>query len=663
MGRHREPSRGRSAALRDLLLILAAVFALVGLGLPSGLFDRVYRWIDQRFEADLGNALAVLVLLCVGLAAFASLQWRSARRESEARRGVENRFRTLVERVPAVTYTWDSSKHAGEVPAAYISPQIEALLGYPPEEFQHDPKLWSSLVHPDDLERVLRDWKTADETDGTVLSEYRMRTRDGQQVWVRDEAVPVSRHDKHPLLQGVMFDITERKLAEERLLEAEERFRSLVEQIPAITYIQDPDGRFLYTSPQIESVLGYTALEWMSDPSFWKQQLHPDDHDRVLAEDEAVAGDEWTSSYRMIARDGRVVWLLDHTALLRDSEGAPRYWQGVAFDITELKTAEDRITEAETSYRTLVEQLPVVVYRDAIDDVSTAIYISPQYEQLFGFPAEARMRDPEFWVDHLHPDDRDRIVELSRWTNETGEPFSAEYRFLAREGRVVWVRDEAVLLRDPDGKPLMWQGVLLDVTARKHAEEALSRRDTVLEAIGFAAERFLKSHEWSSALPEVLERIGTAAAASRVYVYENETLEDGRLAMSLRCEWLAPEIASIDIPANQRFPYADGFVRWQSVLSGGMELHGLTRNFPEAERAALKAEAVLSQIVVPVFDGDEWWGFLGFDDCLAERVWPPAEVEALKAAADTLGSAIGRTRAEQERSAAQQQLEETQERY
>ncbi len=652
MRRQRDPSRGRSAALRDLLLILAAVFALVGLGTASGLFDRVYRWIDQRFAEHLGSAIAVLMLVAIGLGSFAFLQWRTARREFRARRDAESRFRTLVERVPAVTYAWDSSKHAGETPVAYMSPQIEALLGYPAEEFQRDPKLWSSLVHPRDLDRVHRDWETADERDGTVLSEYRMLTRDGREVWVRDEAVPFSREDKNPMLQGVMFDITERKRAEERLLEAEERFRSLVEQVPAITYIAELDGGYRYVSPQIEAMLGYTAQEWISDPSMWEQALHVEDRERVLSEDRTDV-DIWSSVHRMVGRDGRVLWVQNHAMLLRGLDGRPRYWQGVVFDITELKTAEVRIAEAESNYRTLVEQLPVVVYRDAIDDVSTAIYISPQYEQLFGFPAEARMRDPEFWINHLHPDDRERIVELSRWTNETGEPFSAEYRFLAREGREVWVRDEAVLLRDADGEPLLWQGVLFDVTARKHAEESLARRDAVLEAIGFAAERFLKSHDWSSALAAVLERIGTAAGAHRAYVFENGSLEDGRLAMWLRREWLAPGVASIDDPANQGFPYADGFIRWQAVLSRGMELHGLTRDFPEAERTALQAEGVLSQIVVPVFVGDEWWGYLGFDDCVVERIWAPAEVEALKAAADTLGAAIGRARAEQERVSAQ----------
>ena len=630
MRRQRDPSRGRSAALRDLLLILAAVFALVGLGTASGLFDRVYRWIDQRFAEHLGSAIAVLMLVAIGLGSFAFLQWRTARREFRARRDAESRFRTLVERVPAVTYAWDSSKHAGETPVAYMSPQIEALLGYPAEEFQRDPKLWSSLVHPRIWTGSTGTGRPPTNETTRSLSEYRMLTRDGREVWVRDEAVPFSREDKNPMLQGVMFDITERKRAEERLLEAEERFRSLVEQVPAITYIAELDGGYRYVSPQIEAMLGYTAQEWISDPSMWEQALHVEDRERVLSEDRTDV-DIWSSVHRMVGRDGRVLWVQNHAMLLRGLDGRPRYWQGVVFDITELKTAEVRIAEAESNYRTLVEQLPAVVYRDAIDDVSTAIYISPQYEQLFGYsPRKHGCAIPSSGCNHLHPDDRERIVELSRWTNETGEPFSAEYRFLAREGREVWVRDEAVLLRDADGEPLLWQGVLFDITARKHAEESLSRRDAVLEAIGFAAERFLKSHDWvvrvgRRARTDRDRRPGpTAPTSSRTARWRTGVSRCGCAASGSR-----RGSTSIDDPATTGLPYADGFIRWQAVLSRGMELHGLTRDFPEAERTALQAEGVLSQIVVPVFVGDEWWGYLGFDDCVVERIWAPAEVEAL----------------------------------
>jgi PAS domain S-box-containing protein len=108
-----------------------------------------------------------------------------------------------------------------------------------------------------------------------------------------------------------------------------------------------------------------------------------------------------------------------------------------------------------------------------VDDLSTALYISPQYERLLGFTAEERMENPTLWVDRLHPEDRDRVLEESRLTNQTGQPFSVEYRMLHRDGHVVWVRDEARMLRGDNGRPLYWQGLLIDITERIEAEQAV----------------------------------------------------------------------------------------------------------------------------------------------------------------------------------------------
>jgi PAS domain S-box-containing protein len=571
------------------------------------------------------------------------------RQAEESARETEERFRMLVEQVPAVTYTWDPAAEPGTVSAPYVSPQIEHLLGYSAEEWRDDPMLWHSRIHDEDRERVLERWNLAVRTRTAFRAEYRISTRDGRLVWLRDEAVPVSGEGARPrLYQGVMYDVTDRKRAEGQLLEAQERFRTLVEQIPAVVYVEDPQsGRNLYISPQVETMFGYTPEEWLADSGLWESRLHPEDRDRVVAENEDASTDRWSIEYRTIHRDGHVMWIQNEAVLIRDRDGNPLVWQGVAFDVTEHKIADERLRQAEETYRTLVEQLPVVVYQDAVDDQRTALYVSPHYERLFGYPPEARLHDPGFWIDHLHPEDRDRVLAESERTNATGEPFVAEYRFLARDGRVVWVRDEAVLLGGSEGQPRRWQGVLMDVTERKLAEETLSRRDAILEAVGFAAERFLRSHEPSEVLSEVLERLGEAAGVSRVYVFETETLEDGTSAMTVRSEWLADGVGSLDEPSNHRMPYRDGFARWEAALSSGHPIVGLVSDLPVSERTALRAESVRSLAVVPVFVGETWWGYLGFDDCLEDRAWPVAEVEALKAAADTLGAAIGRARAAQ----------------
>ena len=318
-------------------------------------------------------------------------------------------------------------------------------------------------------------------------------------------------------------------------------------QIPAITYIEDPaTGDALYISPQIETVFGYTPEEWIADGMLWERTLHPDDRAWVVAENEADTGDRWSVDYRAYAKDGRPLWVHNESALVRGHDGTPLFWQGVMMDITERKESEQRLLEAEEKYRTLVEQLPVVVYQDAVDDDSTALYISPQYERLFGFAPEVRMSDPGFWVEHIHPDDRDRVLAESRRTNRSGEPFVAEYRFLARDGRVVWVRDEATLLHDQAGVAMYWQGVLMDITERRLADEALARRDGVLEAVSFAAGRFLKTPAWEDSIVSVLERLGVASQASRSYVYENGLGPSGELTMSERYEWAAPGVTKVD---------------------------------------------------------------------------------------------------------------------
>ena len=396
------------------------------------------------------------------------------RREAEeAARETEARYRALVEHVPAVTYTWDPAAEPGTVSAPYVSPQIHPLLGYSAEEWRGDPGLWHERIHDDDRDRVLDEWATAVRTRAAFRSEYRIHARDGRRVWIRDEAVPVSAVGDTPrLYQGVMYDITERKHAEEQLLQAQERFRTLVEQIPAVVYIEDPaSGRNVYVSPQVEPMFGYTPEEWTADPTLWEQCLHPDDRDRIVAENGSDEGDRWSVEYRILHRDGRVVWIQNEAVLIRDGEGHPLVWQGVAFDVTERKLAEDRLRRAEETYRTLVEQLPAVTYVHDPEPGGAVTYVSPQVHALLGYEPGEREFTHETWMATIHPDDVERVRAEDARTDATGEPFDIEYRQVRKDGTIIWVRDTAVLVRDHEGRPRCWQGVRFDITARKEAEE------------------------------------------------------------------------------------------------------------------------------------------------------------------------------------------------
>jgi diguanylate cyclase (GGDEF)-like protein/PAS domain S-box-containing protein len=129
--------------------------------------------------------------------------------------------------------------------------------------------------------------------------------------------------------------------------------------------------------------------------------------------------------------------------------------------------------EVGRRYRTLIEQLPLVVYLDEVDSVSSNIFTSCQIEPILGYSVEEWATDPELFTRLLHPEDRDRVLAAHVHTHETYDPLSIEYRLIARDGRVIWLRDEGVIVLDEHGRPLYLQGYLLDITREREAEQQL----------------------------------------------------------------------------------------------------------------------------------------------------------------------------------------------
>jgi diguanylate cyclase (GGDEF)-like protein/PAS domain S-box-containing protein len=191
--------------------------------------------------------------------------------------------------------------------------------------------------------------------------------------------------------------------------------------------------------------------------------------------------------------------------------------------------------------------------------------------------------------------------------------------------------------------------VLHDITQRKDTEKALTRRESIMSAISLAAGQFLKESSWEHNVPGVLESIGRAANVSRVYVFMNYANEKGLVFTSQCYEWAAPGIKpQINNPALQHMRLREnGLKRWDDKLSHSQPITGLVRDFPEAERKLLESQEILSLAILPIFVENQWWGFIGFDDCTRERQWTGTELEALHTAASIFGAAETRSRTEQ----------------
>src|SRR5918998_1428851 len=269
--------------------------------------------------------------------------------------------------------------------------------------------------------------------------------------------------------------------------------------------------------------------------------------------------------------------------------------------------------------------------------------VNPAFEETLGYPSGELLARP--LIDFVHPEDRAATKSELESLGKGVRTAYFENRYLREDGSEVWLEWKAT--------PILEEGLIYatarDVTERKRAEEELRCRESILRAVAFAAECFLKkAGYWEESIEEALERLGQAADASRVDIFENYRGKGRELWGTQRYEWVATDVSSqINNPLMLSIPYrAAGYGRWMELLCRGELVHGHSREFPEEEQPELREQDILSIAIVPIFVEGKWWGFIGFDECFGEREWSNAEIEALKAAADTLGAAIGRMQAE-----------------
>ncbi len=341
------------------------------------------------------------------------------------------------------------------------------------------------LFPREDAERYRRDDERVLAEDATLLQDEEVTGAAGKK-WLQVTKTPVRNEQGAPVgILGSVTDISWRKEAEAALQASEANYRTIFNAANDAIVLMDIDtGNFLDVNNKWCEMTGYTAEEARG---LEMTALFLDDVPGHTAEEalqrirkatrEGPQLFEWPGK----AKDGRRFWA--EVNLTRTVINGRDRLLTVMRDISERKRTEEVMRQSEAKYRNLVEQIPAITYIAALDNVTSPIYISPQIETVLGLSQEEWLANPESFKERIHPEDRNRVLSELILSYSQGGPFLSEYRMVAKTGRVVWVRDESRAVYDAQGLPLFMQGVALDITARKEAEEALREANSKLQAL------------------------------------------------------------------------------------------------------------------------------------------------------------------------------------
>lgn len=267
---------------------------------------------------------------------------------------------------------------------------------------------------------------------------------------------------------------------------AEQKYRSIFENAVEGIFQSTPAGRFIAVNPSVSRILGYgSPAEVIATITDIPSQLYVDPNRRAqatqLLEECGVAHGFEFEAYRA---DGTKIWLSENRRAVRDESGVAVYYEGTLEDITERKRIEDAEREIRQQYQALVNSIDGIVWEL---DASTFrfTFVSDQSQRILGYAPEQWLADPTFWMDHLHPEDRVWAPDFCRLSSEKLATHEFDYRMIAADGRVVWLRD-FVTVDSHDDKHVRLRGVMVDITQRKQAEQALTeserRKDAILES-------------------------------------------------------------------------------------------------------------------------------------------------------------------------------------
>lgn len=390
----------------------------------------------------------------------------------------ERQYSALISNLPGFVYRCANDK---DWTMYFISNGCEAVTGYTPDEFLLNKNIsFNDIIHPDYQNKLHLIWDDVLQNRSTFEYEYPIITKSGEQKWVWERGYGVfSENNELLFLEGFITDITDKKLAADSLKASEEKYRLLFENLPNAVVIHS-EGKILFANSATLKLVGAKSFDEIKNIPVINF-VHQDYKELALSR---ISQALETNSplplieEKFIRLDGRVIDA-EVTAAPVIFEGKPAL-QTIIRDITDRKEAELEAREFQQRLDMLVNTVDGIVW-EADAQTFQFKFVSTRAEKILGYSTDEWLKE-NFWQDHLHPDDKAWAINFCITATQAGQPHQLEYRMIASDGRIVWLRDNVTVIME-DYKPVMLRGIMIDITEQKLIADKIETSERKLRSI------------------------------------------------------------------------------------------------------------------------------------------------------------------------------------
>ncbi|MEA5552433.1 PAS domain S-box protein [Anabaena cylindrica UHCC 0172] len=401
-------------------------------------------------------------------------QTETALRESE------EKFRQFGDNIQE-QIIWIKSFNSGAT--VYINPAYEKIWGRSCQSLFDNPQSWTEPIHPEDSDRILAEIQLNLQKDEPSHLEYRLVKPDKSIRWILARCFPMKNEQgETQYFGGIAEDITERKQAEAALSKSEEKFRHFTENSQSLIWMASKDGtQTLYVNPAYEQIWGRSCQSLIEEPLSWKDAIHPEDRDRILAEidEHHQKGEPADLQYRIIQPNGEIRWIWGRCFPIKNQQGEPEYFGSITEDITEYKQIEEERRKTEERLTLALEAANMGIWDWDIQTNKTLW--STNMGPIYGLPSHTLCPNSEDFLDLIYPEDRDSFTKAAKSAIEQKVEFAAQYRVIWADGSLHWLFTKGKVYYDKNEQPVRMLGTTKDISAQKQAEQKIHEQAALLD--------------------------------------------------------------------------------------------------------------------------------------------------------------------------------------